>query len=55
MPLNTDPGALSDDHYFGQMQEHAEQVGDAGLHTSAERWLIENTDYRPEVDRGEDR
>lgn len=55
MPLNTDPAALADEDYFTELQEHADRVGDAGLHTSAERWLIENTDYSPEVGDGQDR
>ena len=55
MPLNTDPLALTDDQYFAGMQEMADRVGDDGLHTDAERWLIEHTDYRPEGDDGQDR
>lgn len=54
MPLNTDPAAISDDDYYADLAEHAARAGDAGLHTSAEKWLIENTSYERDAD-GEDR
>lgn len=53
MPLNTDPNAIPDSDYYAEFNAHAARVGDSGLHTSAEEWLTDNTDYG--VTNGEDR
>lgn len=41
MPLNTDPDAIPDEEYYAEYEAHIERVGDAGLHTSAVDWLVE--------------